>query len=450
MKRSFVYTIFLLTIMLSCKQEKDIISGKQNVELVKQSDQGPFPIMTSAFTMVDSVPFNLKGILDLDSLSIQSIRRTSEKRLKKLLNDNEIDSLTFKELNIEWYALSAIKDDKQIIIIDQNRNLDFSDDKQHIIDKEIRETLRNNEKLQDSFPTIIFPYKRYINGKILNDDLRTKVLPYKNFFYREKPSAKELMYLDLLLVSSRREHWLGNFKLDSIHYKTAIADHWNDYQIVFREQDKPFYSRRNKDDEYEEFVVGDTVQLGSHFIKIDSVGADLKNLYLQKLQITSLPHGYRREDVMRNYLIEDMDGRKSRIKDLIGFNDYLLIDFWGTWCVPCLQLTPDLKKFHENYPNVAMLGVDFDYEKEPGVKYIKNKELDWTHMFIERVRKDSLLHTKLVGKLRIDRYPTFMLIDKNLKIIYRGVGKKGLDRIEELVVAYKANEEFQKKKEATN
>ncbi|MHA7056872.1 TlpA family protein disulfide reductase [Aquimarina sp. M1] len=439
---------FILIMLLSCNKESKVDLRQIEVDLVKQSSQGPFPTMTSGFEMVDTIPSNMKGIPKLDSLSIQSIRRTSEKKLKKLLNDGKIDTLTFKEINIEWYALSAIKEDKQIIILDENRNLDFSDDKKYIINKKIRETLSKDEKLKDSFPLIILPYKRYLNGKILDADLRTKILPHKNFFYLSKtnPSTKELTYLDLLLVSNRREHWLGNFQLDNIKYKTAISDHWNDFQVVFREQGKPFYSRRNQDEQYEEFKEGDTVQLGTHFIKIDSVGADLEKLYLQKLNITSLPHGYKEGHTLRDYAFTDIEGNTKRISHLLRNKDLLLIDFWGTWCAPCLKLTPDLKQLHKDYPDVAILGVDFDFEKEPGVEYIKEKELDWTHMYVERVRNDSLLHSKIVSKLRVDNYPTFMLIDKDLKIVYRGIGKKGLTRVKEFIDTINALKAQKRKK----
>ncbi len=431
-------------IIISCKREKEIQATKEiKVNLIKQSDQGPFPSMTSAFNMVDTIPYSLKGIPELDTISVQSTRRTSEKRLKKLLEQGVISSSVFDELNTKWYAISGIKGNKQIIILDENQNFDFSDDKKYIIDKKIRETLRNNEELKDSFPSLILPYKRYLNGRIVNLDLRTKILPHKNFFYFAKanPSPKELTYLDLLLVSSRREHWLGDFQLDSFNYKTAISDHWNRFQIIFQEKDKPFYSRRNQDKEYEEFKKGDTVQLGAHFIKIDSVGADLDKLYLQKLDITELPNGYKEGQQLRDYTFTDIEGNSQTMSTLLKNKDYLLIDFWGTWCVPCLQLTPDLKRIHQEYPHIAILGVDFDFEKEPGVKYIKEKELDWTHVFIERVRKDTLLRKKLVGKLRVDNYPTFMLIDKDLKIVYRGIGKKALNAIEELIVVNKALEE---------
>lgn len=451
----FFYSV-LVCFLGSCKRENTKLNNNKinfnneiNVNLNKQSNYGPFKTILQPFSLPKQLP-NFTGIPNADSISIQVFRTTKRAELEKLFNQGKIDSLELQHLDFNIYALSAIQNNKQIIILDKNQNLDFSDDGVQKYDKNVRLKIRRDHKLRDTLPVVNIKYKKYFRDKLRDRDLYIRLMPYQDYFIFDNPTKETNLYSKMQIVGAIIEHWTGTFVVDSLEYKTAVSNHWNDFQIVFREQDKPFYSRRNKDDEYEEFVVGDTVQLGSHFIKIDSVGADLKILYLQKLQITSLPHGYKKGQELRDYSFTNIEGVKQNMSKLLEKKDYLLIDFWGTWCIPCIQLTPDLKKFHENYPNVAMLGVDFDYEKEPGVKYIKNKELDWTHTFIERVRKDSLLHTKLVGKLRIDNYPTFMLIDKDLKILYRGIGKKGLDRIEELVVAYEANEEFQKKKEATN
>jgi len=437
MKIKILLPVIIITIFFSCKKERNNqMDNNLLVELEKKSDQGPFTSMLTPFSMVDTTLKGLKGIPDLDSVSVQLFRSKNKKKIEKLLNEKKIDSQEFDKLNYEMYAVSAIDKTEQILIFDWNRNKDFSDDEIQRFDVDIRNKTNEKQKVRDSFPLYEIPYYDFINNKLVKLDLRVRFVPIKDHIGFLEPTKEKNTYANLLIVKYKTQHWQGVFHMsdkDSISYKVGMADHWGRYQFTFREQNKPFYSRRNKDEQYEEFTIGDTLQLAKTIIKIDSVREDLNKVYLQKLNITSLPHGYKEGHSIRDYTFTDIEGNTKRISHLLRNKDLLLIDFWGTWCFPCLKLTPDLKQFHKDYPNVAMLGVDFDFEKEPGVKYIQEKELDWTHMYVERVRNDSLLHTKIVSKLRVDNYPTFMLIDKDLKIVYRGIGKKGLTRVEELI-----------------
>ncbi len=446
-KKPYFFIVFIYLI-ISCTKEKQYkVNSIEsfNVKLVKHKSVGPFPTILRPFSNEYLLLPNFNGIPEADSLSLQGFKinsSNSTKDLERLLDENKIDSSEFKKLNLKLYAISAIIDEKQIIILDKNNNYDFSDDEKMVFDKNLNFIIQKNYAARDSFPYITLKHQEYFNEKVFDRELDMRLMPYRDYFIvTEKSNYERDVYIKLQLVAAVDEYRTGNFKIGNNEFKIGTKTHRGKSDFIFQEKDKPFYSRRNKDKEYEEFKEGDTVQLGTHFIKIDSVGADLDKLYLQKLDITELPNGYKDGQQLRDYTFTDIEGNIQTMSTLLKNKDYLLIDFWGTWCVPCLQLTPDLKRIHQEYPHIAILGVDFDFEKEPGVKYIKEKELDWTHVFIERVRKDTLLHKKLVGKLRVDNYPTFILIDKDLKIVYRGIGKKALNAIEELIVVNKALKE---------
>ncbi|GAA0714040.1 hypothetical protein GCM10009430_06600 [Aquimarina litoralis] len=437
-----LYFLFLI-ICFSCNKEESTKTSKNTsivVDLIKKTGNGPFGNVLQPFSDIDSLPKNFKGVPELTYYSPQFFGFNSRKKMTALLEKKLIDSTEYAALTNRIYGISGLDGDSQIMILDMNHNFDFSDDEVYVFDAELRKKTGGDAGIRDSFPLLHLKYKRYYKNKIRDRDQYVRLIPYKDYFYSDKDiSDATKRYYDLLLVAARSEHLLGNFSIEKDSFRIAAELYDEDVDFIFAEKGNPFYSRRNMD-KYEEFEKGDTLQLGSHFIKIDSVGAALDKVYLKTLDITSLPHGYKRDQTLRDYAFTDIEGNKKRISHLLNDKDLLLIDFWGTWCVPCLKLTPDLKEFHKSYPNVAMLGIDFDFEKEPGIQYIKEKELDWTHMFVERVRNDSLLHTKIVSKLRVDNYPTFMLIDKDLKILYRGVGKKGLNRTIELIETINALE----------
>ncbi|WP_081859279.1 TlpA family protein disulfide reductase [Desulfohalovibrio reitneri] len=64
----------------------------------------------------------------------------------------------------------------------------------------------------------------------------------------------------------------------------------------------------------------------------------------------------------------------------------VLVNFWATWCAPCRQEIPHLKKLREEYDreDLVMLGVSVDQ----GVKYVKlfleNNELNYPVLFAKR------------------------------------------------------------------
>ena len=434
----FFSIVVVLSFVFSCTQPATEAQdpGVLTIDLQKHSEQGPFTSMLWHLRMVDSIPKGLKGIPDLDSVSVQHFRATNSKRLADLLQKKVIDSQTLATLNYKMYAVSAIDKNEQIFILDMNRNMDFSDDTVHRLDISIRDKTEKDQKLRDSFPQYTIPFNNFVDGKVSKQDLRVRFVPIKDFVGFLEPTPEKNLYTKLLVAAYKTQHWTGDIDIkdkDSVLYKVAMVDHWNSYQYIFREKDKPFYSRRNRDDEYEEFTIGDTIQLGNTIIKIDSVREDLNQLYLTKLDIAELPHGYKKGHTIRNYAFTDFYGEQKTIHGLLRGKQYLLIDFWGTWCVPCLKLTPDLKQLQEEHPEVAILGVDFDTEKAPGLDYVKEKQMDWTHWYVPKIRKDSVLHKKIVSKLKIDRYPTFLLIDKQYNIVYRGIAKTGLENIKEIL-----------------
>lgn len=60
-----------------------------------------------------------------------------------------------------------------------------------------------------------------------------------------------------------------------------------------------------------------------------------------------------------DYRLKDLDGVEYRASDSIG--KWLIINFWASWCAPCLEEMPELQRFYQNHRDVADLwGVTFE------------------------------------------------------------------------------------------
>lgn len=64
--------------------------------------------------------------------------------------------------------------------------------------------------------------------------------------------------------------------------------------------------------------------------------------------------------------LTDTAGRHHRLADYKG--RWVVVNFWATWCVPCIQEIPEIAAFARAHPDVAVIGVATDEEDAAKVK----------------------------------------------------------------------------------
>lgn len=116
-----------------------------------------------------------------------------------------------------------------------------------------------------------------------------------------------------------------------------------------------------------------------------------------------------------DWMLKTTDSTKVSLSDYRG--QIVIIDFWGTWCLPCLEAMPELQRIHEKYNEVTVLGVSTNEpaNAEPE-KFARNRNINYPIL---------LDGEKIIHKYNVQSYPTFYIIDKDGKIIYRSEGYGG-------------------------
>src|SRR3954470_13474500 len=67
----------------------------------------------------------------------------------------------------------------------------------------------------------------------------------------------------------------------------------------------------------------------------------------------------------------DSTGKPHRLADYQG--RWVVVNFWATWCVPCIQEIPEISAFHREHPEVIVIGVAEDAQNPAKVKQFAQK-----------------------------------------------------------------------------
>lgn len=88
-------------------------------------------------------------------------------------------------------------------------------------------------------------------------------------------------------------------------------------------------------------------------------------------------------DPIPDFTFKTLDDREINTADLRG--KFLLLDFWATWCGPCIAESPNLKALYEKFgknPAFLMIGLSKDATPEAPREYTKKENLSWIQGFI--------------------------------------------------------------------
>ena len=62
-----------------------------------------------------------------------------------------------------------------------------------------------------------------------------------------------------------------------------------------------------------------------------------------------------------NLALNDINGNACELSEVIPTGKYVLVDFWATWCGPCVAAIPDIKELAERFPeDLVVIGVSCD------------------------------------------------------------------------------------------
>jgi thiol-disulfide isomerase/thioredoxin len=120
---------------------------------------------------------------------------------------------------------------------------------------------------------------------------------------------------------------------------------------------------------------------------------------------------------------KDLEGNPLSLSKFKG--KVILVDFWATWCGPCIAELPNVLKAYEKYHDKGfeIVGISLDSEKEKLTAFIKKNKMPWPQYF-----DGKGWQSKLGEKYGITAIPATFLLDKDGKLLAKDLRGDALDK----------------------
>jgi thiol-disulfide isomerase/thioredoxin len=113
----------------------------------------------------------------------------------------------------------------------------------------------------------------------------------------------------------------------------------------------------------------------------------------------------------------------------------LLIDFWATWCGPCVKDMPHVKEVYDKYhgKGFEIVGISLDQSRDRLDKYVAANKIAWPQYF-----DGKWWNNDVAVRYGVKSIPTTILVDRAGKIRYKSLRGKQLENAVQQLVAEKS------------
>jgi peroxiredoxin len=425
----------IILFICACDKEHEVKQATIELPVVFQDGFGPFGwnygILRPLYSKDDpeKAPWNkmyarLTGVpTNWTARTISNVWLEPRQLLYQQRILGNVDSILYQKLQRSWnwtpdksrlsqvpirsevYVASGInKFGKASVIIDTDNDLDFSDEVQFYPKKGTRDSLRFYQG------THFVEYDLYVNGKIETRKIKMAIVYLPDESRGQKFWFSFPRYAVANLILNGKQH--------KIAINTGFSSPWAEFsELAVLERLGP----------REIVKIGQGIEKGSNFEllgnRIKNLGFDIRTNLLQ-LQIkidNDSVHTPQTQTFFQDFTANDfLSGKQISSSDYKG--KYLFIDFWGTWCAPCVAELPMLKAIHHKVKEsrVQFVGIVGNDNPAHLRKFLNKSSIPWPQILSDN-------NNKFIERYNIVIYPSTMLIDPDGRIIAKNIRAKDLE-----------------------
>ena len=116
-----------------------------------------------------------------------------------------------------------------------------------------------------------------------------------------------------------------------------------------------------------------------------------------------------------DFTLNDINGQPLKLSSLRG--KYVILDFWGSWCVWCIKGFPKMKEYYQKYAGkFEILGIDCKDSEEKWKAAVAKHELPWLHVY-------NTDNSGVLEQYAIQGFPTKIIVGPDGKIVQTIIGE---------------------------
>jgi thiol-disulfide isomerase/thioredoxin len=306
-------------------------------------------------------------------------------------------------------------------MFDSNFDKDFSKEKKYLFDYDVSYDKQKEESIVDTTSPVEIKLSNtpsiFVKPDVFNCCVR-----YGN--------PDDSIWHVFVETSYHRE---GSFEVNSKKFKIALLGNVSSYftlnQTTFylAPYSKSFEKQTNNNQPYR---LRQSIFVDNQEFSVDSINEFGDTAWILYRGYNEKPFGSREGLYALNIQTISLNNHLFNLNQLKG--NYVLLDFWGTWCNPCIELIPRLKALNNKYKSKGLQLISIAYDNKDSYEklmhMIKEKEMNWTNIYDNRDMDNNICR-----QYDVICYPTSILINPNGKIIFRSCGENDFAKLEKLI-----------------
>ena len=295
---------------------------------------------------------------------------------------------------------------RKYVVTDTNQNLDFTDDIL-IAFPMFDEELPREDKLEKS-----------VGVQVPVDSVKREFLRMGIDAYGCVGGIDSEDELDLNFCYGA--YWVGRYILDGtpIDVEGEVGDDFARRRMEDKSYFNFIYTNQDGEIVHKSARKGDTIQIADRLYQLAKVEQpDITLRSVGTLADSSVVGSVAPRMVVRRIA----DGGEVSLNERLK-GKYVFIDFWGSWCVPCLSSLPKLKELYERIKgreDVTLVGLAS--EKQSTVEKLKRtiaqEGVSWDNYWMDQ--KETPSPFSVPRKMGVNAYPTYIILDNTGRIVYR-------------------------------